>query len=693
MVLSIGMIVKNEEEYLEQCLAALQPILDELDSELIIADTGSTDRTVEIAKKFTDNVFYFEWINDFSAARNSTLERATGEWFMFIDADEIAVDCTPLIKFFKSGEYRKFNSATYIQRSYPDDSDRKRFFDFRPSRAVRREAGTKFENPIHEVFDPFRAPIKHLDFVVDHYGYRYDGEGGEERSRKKSERNLELLLNELNSGEIGPGRINIYHQIADCYRTINDYDNALKYIDMGMEKSDHNNLGSYLYYSQKVSLLMTMDRLDEIIEITDECFDTDINPYHTKDLASDCYLRSVRGYVYFKRKEYRSAIQEFIKFFDLYRRYCSGKLNTDDLMLEAWRTSDSIVKAGYNHFFESCIKEKQFALAKDHIKAIHLEDHLDDTAFMVNHIPLRVDILENDGYNGLNELYSQLDESGRSLLLSALRRKMLTAPENRAVVIKKIAELDETAAEVADIYNGYWDNALDIELIRSFLEKHGSENAEDILYILLEKGMDIAPFLLTEDFFADRTAHNLIKFFPDIVDVLTAYNIDLISPDGLVRATSMYGYIVMRAENDNREITGLFEIYGALGVKWFSTFGNPNNLPGEIRAALFVSAVVSAKINGDYAKFMSSLRELKNYVSELTPSADAYMKENKNSFETVEVNPEFEKLAVQVKHNIRELISSGKIGEARKLIREFEGIAPNDPEIETLKDELNNSLQ
>ena len=129
MLLSIGMIVKNEEKYLEQCLTALQPILNSLDSELIIADTGSTDNTVEIAKKFTDNVFYFEWINDFAAARNSTLERAKGEWYMFIDADEIFRSCDNIIKFFKSGEYQKYTFATYIQRNYSELGDYSNYND------------------------------------------------------------------------------------------------------------------------------------------------------------------------------------------------------------------------------------------------------------------------------------------------------------------------------------------------------------------------------------------------------------------------------------------------------------------------------------------------------------------------------------------------------------------------------------
>ena len=116
MLLTIGMIVKNEEKYLEQCLSGLKPILDNVDSELIIADTGSTDRTVEIAKQFTDNVFFFEWINDFAAARNSTLEKARGEWYMFVDGDEVFQSCDEIIKFFNSGEYKKYNSASFMGR-------------------------------------------------------------------------------------------------------------------------------------------------------------------------------------------------------------------------------------------------------------------------------------------------------------------------------------------------------------------------------------------------------------------------------------------------------------------------------------------------------------------------------------------------------------------------------------------------
>jgi cellulose synthase/poly-beta-1,6-N-acetylglucosamine synthase-like glycosyltransferase len=74
--LTVGMIVKNEEKNLEKCLNALKPLLDAVPSELIVTDTGSTDRTVEIAQKYTDHIIHYEWNDDFSAARNTGLDAA-----------------------------------------------------------------------------------------------------------------------------------------------------------------------------------------------------------------------------------------------------------------------------------------------------------------------------------------------------------------------------------------------------------------------------------------------------------------------------------------------------------------------------------------------------------------------------------------------------------------------------------------
>lgn len=83
--ISLCMIVKNEEKVLARCLDSIVDLMDEI----IIVDTGSTDKTKEIAKKYTDNIYDFKWIDDFSAARNFAFSKATKDYIYTADADEV----------------------------------------------------------------------------------------------------------------------------------------------------------------------------------------------------------------------------------------------------------------------------------------------------------------------------------------------------------------------------------------------------------------------------------------------------------------------------------------------------------------------------------------------------------------------------------------------------------------------------
>ena len=83
--ISLCMIVKNEEKVLARCLDSIADLMDEI----IIVDTGSTDSTKEIAGRYTDRVYDFKWVDDFSAARNFAFEKATMDYIYSADADEI----------------------------------------------------------------------------------------------------------------------------------------------------------------------------------------------------------------------------------------------------------------------------------------------------------------------------------------------------------------------------------------------------------------------------------------------------------------------------------------------------------------------------------------------------------------------------------------------------------------------------
>ena len=95
--ISLCMIVRNEEKVLARCLESVRGCVDEI----IIVDTGSSDGTKEIAARFTDKIYDFEWIDDFSAARNYSFEQATGDYLLWLDADDVLLpaDAEALLRF------------------------------------------------------------------------------------------------------------------------------------------------------------------------------------------------------------------------------------------------------------------------------------------------------------------------------------------------------------------------------------------------------------------------------------------------------------------------------------------------------------------------------------------------------------------------------------------------------------------
>ena len=109
MLLSIVMMVKNEEKYLDKTLYALNDLRKDIDTELIILDTGSTDSTVEIAKKYTDKVYFAKWNENFADMRNISISYAIGDWILILDADEELTNYDKLKDFFNCDKHKKYN--------------------------------------------------------------------------------------------------------------------------------------------------------------------------------------------------------------------------------------------------------------------------------------------------------------------------------------------------------------------------------------------------------------------------------------------------------------------------------------------------------------------------------------------------------------------------------------------------------
>lgn len=144
--ISLAMIVKNEELTIERCLNSVARVVDEI----IIVDTGSTDRTKELCLKYTNKVYDFQWINDFSAARNFSYDLATKDYILWLDADDILLP-EDIIKFV---ELKKTLSKEIhvIMMRYATGHDNKGniIFSYYRERLTKRACKFKWKEPVHE---------------------------------------------------------------------------------------------------------------------------------------------------------------------------------------------------------------------------------------------------------------------------------------------------------------------------------------------------------------------------------------------------------------------------------------------------------------------------------------------------------------------------------------------------------------
>ena len=157
------MIVKNEENTLPRCLKSVRDLFDEI----IIVDTGSTDKTKKNASNFTNKIYDFKWINDFSAARNYAFSKATKEYVMWLDADDIIkkTDYQKLKKIKKNLD--KKIDIVMLKYNTSFDSNGNPNFSFYRERILKREKRYQWQDPVHEYISMSGNIIKE-DIAITH---------------------------------------------------------------------------------------------------------------------------------------------------------------------------------------------------------------------------------------------------------------------------------------------------------------------------------------------------------------------------------------------------------------------------------------------------------------------------------------------------------------------------------------------
>jgi glycosyltransferase involved in cell wall biosynthesis/cytochrome c-type biogenesis protein CcmH/NrfG len=231
--ISCCMIVKDEEAFLDQCLASVKPYVDEI----VIVDTGSTDSTVEIARKYTDHVFSHPWEGSFSKARNQAIAYASCDWIFIIDADEELVE----------GSGEKLREAVgnageadailvNTISSYSNGTKRARH---NSERLFRNNGMIHYEGIVHNRVEGARS-VKSSRIEIMHYGY----DVAEKKAHEKFLRTSELLKKQI---EENPDNPMPHHYLGTSYLSRGMNEEAARESVTAIELAEKNNDQHPLY--------------------------------------------------------------------------------------------------------------------------------------------------------------------------------------------------------------------------------------------------------------------------------------------------------------------------------------------------------------------------------------------------------------------------------------------------------------
>ena len=264
--LSACMIVKDEEENLPRCLESIRLYCDEI----IVVDTGSTDRTVEIAESFNAKVYHHRWQNDFSLHRNQAFDYATGEWYFVIDADEELVleNTTPEDFIYRLDMVDEKTVSLVVNVIERENETVTAWLGMRFFRA---SANPRYHHCVHnEVKIVGQAGV--TDIILNHYGYHLSAEkmiAKRERTKQLLKRRLEedpsdartyyylcqvaqgdknfkkviengrkcmdIISEEFDDGEQMQFYATLYNWVGNAYMRLDDAGNALSWFMKGLE--------------------------------------------------------------------------------------------------------------------------------------------------------------------------------------------------------------------------------------------------------------------------------------------------------------------------------------------------------------------------------------------------------------------------------------------------------------------------
>jgi glycosyltransferase involved in cell wall biosynthesis/predicted Zn-dependent protease len=257
--ISLCMIVRNEETNIADCIGPIASLMHEI----IVVDTGSTDGTREIAVGFGARIVEFPWIDDFAAARNEGLRRATGDWIFWMDADD-RLDVENLRRLRTLFSNLADENACYVMQCLcATAGEGESPYMVEHLRLFRNHPQMRWQHRIHEQILPaaldLRADVRNSDVVIRHGGYVTT-----EQYQQKLERNLRLLRMALTERPEDPY---IFYNLGSTCMGLGRFNEALPWFLQGLQRADRSCAFLPMLYAQLTEVLRRKGRLEEALSV------------------------------------------------------------------------------------------------------------------------------------------------------------------------------------------------------------------------------------------------------------------------------------------------------------------------------------------------------------------------------------------------------------------------------------------
>lgn len=711
ILLTIGMIVKNEEKYLPRCLEALRPLREALPCELIITDTGSTDRTLEIAARYADELRHFMWCGDYAAARNTTLENISGEWYMYLDADEILdPDISELVDFFKSGLCRSFTAAAlrmqnYAEENRPGDS-------FYPVRIFKCTPGMHFEDKVHEHMVCESKTARALQTTLHHYGYMT------EISRMKQLRYRPMMLEALEKDPDNPR--NLRH-LADGYdphipQEAAERVHILEKLIALCEAGKGQKMRAYAYLTLMRTQWVRAD-YQGVLDTIQRYFETKPS---RQDSAVDVDVYAMRGFSLFNLKQYESALDAFEKYRVLYQAFQRKLLDVEDMTVVALTTvKEEYWTRSLYVCAQCCAARGDFGRAKRYI------DQIDIVSLATTHTDLSF----------LGDEFQYIRDSGDFTRMGALCAQILAKGSEDAqicffhTVEKSFPAFDKQKLEIVRVLAAVEGNHPFLHLHRmrvaladdNYTQAGTLANAllteqnavsdpyfADILYCVMLCGLPFGPALDAFGAALEEALNILAEQRADFdTAVCAAFDREPFPQNGtpgeLFRRTRVMILALLRGESaqeDRRD--QLADFYIREIISFCEQIYNLDAIPTQDRFVLPVEhrfAVGMREANvcleqGDLTACLQMLQTLLESCPTMHRLIKRRLEQVSSRMEAVaSVHNEFDQLAFSVKQQFYSLLKAGQRDVCAEVLDAYAAVNPNDPEIDVMRRDFEQSFR